>query len=308
VGSLGIGGFFGGRLAHAGYDVSFVARGEQLAAIRHDGLRVESVDGDFDVSPASATDDPRDIGEVDYVLVCVKTWQLRDVAAGIGSLLGANTAVVTVQNGVEAPAELAEITGRQRILPGVAKVFTQVAGPGRVRHLGGPGSLAFAEWDNTSSSRAEQLRKALVAAGVAVDEPPDIWSALWSKFLFVVPLGGLGAVSRAPVGIVRSVPETRQMLEAGMAEIRDVASARGVGLADGVVLATLAFVDQQPAAGRSSLQRDIAVGKPSELEAWNGAVTRLGRDADVATPVNTFIYQSLLPQERRARGRLSFAD
>jgi 2-dehydropantoate 2-reductase len=307
-GAGGIGGYFGGRMAAAGSDVSFIARGAHLDAMRSDGLHIESVDGDVHVTPGrfTATDDPVEIGPVDYVMLAVKTWHLREVVDGLGPLLGPDTAVVTTQNGVDAPGEIAAVVGQDRVLPGIAKVFTKVAGPGRIRHAGGPGSLAFAEWDSTTSARVEDLRSMLAAAGVALEEPPDIWSALWSKFVFVVPLGGLGAVARAPVGVVRSQPETRALLTGGIREVRDVGQARGIGFPDDIVDLTLGFIDQQPPAGESSLQRDIAAGTPSELDAWNGAVHRLGHETGVPTPLNTFVYSTLLPLERRARGQLDF--
>jgi 2-dehydropantoate 2-reductase len=307
-GAGGIGGYFGGRLAAAGNDVSFIARGAHLDAMRADGLHVESVDGDFHVAPGmtTATDDPGEIGPVDYVILAVKTWQLPEVVDGLGPLLGPDTAVVTTQNGVDAPGAVAAVVGQDRVMPGIAKVFSEVAGPGRIRHAGGPGSLAFAEWDATTSARVKDLRSMLAPAGVALEEPPDIWVALWIKFLFVVPLGGLGAVARAPVGVVRSQPGTRALLTAGMGEIRDLGLARRIGFPDEIVDLTLGFVDQQPPAGQSSLQRDIAAGKPSELDAWSGAVHRLGRETGVPTPVNTFVYSTLQPQEQRARGQLSF--
>jgi 2-dehydropantoate 2-reductase len=293
-------------LAAAGSDVSFIARGFHLAAIRANGLHIESVDGDFDVTPAmtTATDDPSEIGPVDYVILAVKTWQLPGVVDRLGPLLGPDTAVVTTQNGVDAPGEVAAVVGQGRVLPGIAKVFSEVAGPGRIRHAGGPGSLAFAEWDTGTSARVRDLRSLLAAAGVAMEEPADIWAALWTKFLFVVPLGGLGAVARAPVGVVRSQSGTRALLAAGMGEIRDLGLARRIGFPDDIVDLTLAFVDQQPPTGQSSLQRDITAGKPSELDAWSGAVHRLGRETGVPTPINTFVYWTLLPQEQRARGQL----
>jgi 2-dehydropantoate 2-reductase len=307
-GAGGVGAYFGGRLARAGHDVVFIARGDHLGAIRARGLQVESVLGDFVVAPAQATDDPGQVGPVDHVLLTVKTWQLPDVLEAIGPMVGPETAVVTLQNGVEAPAEVAAAVGRERTWPGIAKIFAGVTGPGRVRHVGGPASLAFAEWDDTSSDRVQRLRDELVAAQVAVDSPADIWAALWAKFLFVAPLGGVGAVSRAPVGVLRSFPGTRQLIEDGMAEVLAVARAGGVDLADDIVATTMSFVDDQPAAGTSSLQRDIAAGRPSELEAWNGAVVRLGARAGVPTPLNRFLYDALSPLEARARQQVSFAD
>ena len=292
-GTGGTGGYFGGRLAAAGHEVGFIARGEHLAALRRDGLTVSSVAGDFAVAPVVATDAPAEIGPVDAVLLGVKTWQLPDALAALPPLLGDATAVVTMQNGVEAPGEVAAALGQDHVLPGIAKIFAMVDGPGRIRHTGGPASLAFCEWDNRPSQRVDALRTALREAGVAVDEPVDVWVELWAKFLFVVPLGALGAATDAPVGVVRSRPGTRALLADAMGEVEQVARARGIALPDGIVDTTLTFVDKQPEAATSSLHRDIAAGRPSELDAWTGAVVRLAADAGTPAPVNRVLYEIL---------------
>ena len=181
-----------------------------------------------------------------------------------------------------------------------------VAGPGRIRNVGGSSFIKFAELDNRRSERTESLRRAFERAGVPVEVPADIHKALWDKFLLVASFGGVGAVTRAPVGVIRKLPETRSMLMQCMTEVLAVAREREVALADIVVADTMAFIDSLPPAATTSLQRDIAEGKPSELEAWNGAVVRLARERGVATPVHEFIYRSLLPVELRARGKLEF--
>jgi 2-dehydropantoate 2-reductase len=182
-----------------------------------------------------------------------------------------------------------------------------VAGPGRIRSIGEMHFVKLGELDNRPSERAERLRQAFERAGVKVEIPADIQQALWEKFVLVVSFGGVGAVARAPLGVVRSVPETRALLERCLHELVAVGRARGVGLADATAANTLAFLDSMPAGATTSLQRDIAEGKPSELEAWTGAAVRLGRAAGVATPTHDFIYASLLPAERRARGEIEFA-
>lgn len=292
-GAGGIGGYFGGRLAAAGHEVSFVARGAHLAALRRDGLAVQSVAGDFTVAPVRASDDTSEIGQVQVVLLCVKTWQLPDALAALPPLLAPGTAVLTTQNGVEAPDQVAAAVGREAVLPGIAKIFANISGPGQVTHVGGPASLAFAEWDSTASERVTRLREVLTGAGVAVAEPADIWAELWAKFLFVVPFGGLGAATGVPVGVLRSRPGTRRMLADAMTEIAQVANGLGIRLPSDIVPTTLGFIDMQPAAGLSSLQRDIWAGRPSELEAWTGAVVRLGEKAGTPTPVARFLYEVL---------------
>jgi 2-dehydropantoate 2-reductase len=291
VGAGGVGGYFGGRLAAAGQEVSFIARGKHLEALRADGLAVRSVAGDFDVTPVRVAEKAAEIGPVDYVLVCVKTWQLADAITAIEPLVGNQTAIVTVQNGVEAPDQVAAAYGREAVLPGAAEVIAYVESPGTIRHLGGPGRLTLAEWDNQTTPRAEWLRTAFLDAGLQARIPDDIWPGLWTKFLSVVPSGGLGTATGAGYGVLRSRPGTRKLLTDATTEIRDVALALDIKLPDNVVPDTLAWIDNLPADGTTSLQRDILAGRLNELDAWTGAVVRLGNRAGVPTPVNSFLYE-----------------
>ncbi|GAA3568250.1 2-dehydropantoate 2-reductase [Kribbella ginsengisoli] len=291
LGAGGVGGYFGGRLAQAGHDVRFVARGEHLAAMRGSGLTVESVAGDFALETVVATDDPAEVGVVDYVLLGVKTWQLEAAIASLGSLVGPNTAVVTTQNGVEAPQQVADVVGREAVLPGAVEVVAFLDGPGRVRHIGGLGKLTFSEWDNQKSERVERLRKALEESGLTAVVPDDVWVALWSKFLALGSFGAVATLADSPYGVLRSRPGMRHLIVDSMNEIKQVAKATGVELPGDAVDKTLAFLDSLPEAGTTSLQRDINSGKPSELEAWTGAVVRLGRATGTPTPINDILYE-----------------
>lgn len=304
-GTGAVGGYFGGRLAQANHDVTFIARGATLAALQNDGLRVESLKGDFTIRPVQASDNPAEVGPVDVVLVTVKTWQVEEAAEVIRPMVGEGTAVVPLQNGVEAAGQLAAVLGEKHVLGGLCTIITGTAGPGHVRHVGAEPHIVFGELDNRPSERTEQLRQAFVAAGVKVDIAADIQAALWTKFLFVTSWGSVGAVTRAPVGVIRTLPETRAMLEQAMQEIYQVAIGRGVKLPAGIVADRMAFVDSLPAAGTTSMQRDIAEGRPSELEAQTGAVVRLGQAAGVETPLFQFIYGALRPMERQAREQRS---
>ncbi len=304
-GTGGIGGYYGGRLAQAGEDVTFVARGEHLRAIQASGLRVESVKGDFAIQPAKAVRDVSDLGPVDAVLVGVKTWQLAETAEAIRPVLGPETAVVPFQNGVEATMELASMLGPEHVLVGIARIFSFIGEPGLIRHIGGPASIAFGERDNRPSDRVAALRTAFERAkGLALETPEDINHALWEKFLFVVACGSVGAISRMPFGVFRSVSSTRQMLLGAMGEIRDLARAHGVFLPHDVIERNMEFVDAQLPVGTTSLQRDLAEGRRSELDAWTGAVVRLGRERGVPTPIHSFIYDALLPTELKARDEI----
>lgn len=307
-GTGGAGGYFGAQLARAGEDVTFIARGEHLRAIRRDGLRVETPGEDILIHPAQATDDPAQVGAVDVVLVGVKTWQLREAAEAMRPMIGPQTFVVPMQNGVEAAGQLAEVLGPGRVLEGLCGTVSRVVGPGRILSLGQTNFIKFGEPDNQPSERAGRLLQAFERAGVRAEVPPDIRVSLWEKFIFVAPYGGVGALARAPAGVIRSLPETRRLLERGMREIMAVARARRINLADEAVEKTLALVDGLDPSATTSLQRDIIAGRPSELDAWNGAAVRLGRAAGVETPLHEFIYDSLLPSELRARGLVQFVS
>lgn len=305
-GTGGVGGYFGGRLAQAGEEVTFIARGAHLKALQAHGLRVDSLKGDFVVHPTQATDDPAHVGAVDAVLVGVKAWQVADAAQVIRPLVGPETFVVPLQNGVEAPSHLAAVLGAERVLGGLCSIISFVAGPGHIRHVGAEPYIAFGELNNRPRARAEPFRQAFARAGVRVEIPPDIQVAMWEKFLFIASWGGVGAVTRAPVGVVRSVPETRRMMEEAMREIFAVARARKISLTEESIRKGMAFIDNVQPGSTASMQRDIMEGRPSELEAQNGAVVRLGQEAGVPTPVHAFVYHSLLPSELRARGTLQF--
>jgi 2-dehydropantoate 2-reductase len=306
LGTGGAGGYFGVQLAHAGEDVVFIARGAHLAAIRRDGLRLETPAGEMVVAPAQATDQPGSVGPVDVVLLGVKAWQVREAAAAMRPMLGPDSIVVPLQNGVEAAGDLAAVLGPGPVLGGLCGTFSWVTAPGRIRSIGPVNVIRFGELDNRPSARTERLRDAFARAGVAVEIPADITVALWEKFLLVTAFGGVGALARAPIGVLRSVPETRALLERCLAEALAVGTARGVALPPTTAESTMALVDRLAPAATTSLQRDLAEGRPSELEAWNGAVVRLGSAAGVPTPVHEVIYHGMLPAERRARGMLTY--
>ena len=306
-GTGAVGGYFGGRLAEAGEDVHFIARGEHLAAIRERGLRVSSTEGDFLVRPARVTDDPSAVGPVDVVLLGVKAWQVPQAAEIMRPLVGERTFVVSLQNGIEAPEQLAAVLGASRVLGGLCHVLAYVESPGHIRHAGVAPYIRFGELEASSSTRAEALREAFSRArGVTAEIAPDIRVAMWSKFLFIAALSGVGAVTRAPIGVIRSQPESRRLLEQAFEEIYAVAVGNGIGLPADTVVRTLAFIDGLPADGTASMQRDIMQGRPSELEAQVGAVVRLGERRGIAVPVHRMIYAALLPLERKARGELEF--
>jgi 2-dehydropantoate 2-reductase len=271
--------------------------------MRERGLRVDSIAGDFVLSPVEASDDPAAIGPVDVVMLGVKAWQVEETARTLGPLMGPRTFVLPLQNGVEAADQLAAVLGRERVIGGLCKIVSAIVGPGHVRHSGVAPRVEFGERDGRRSERVEALRQAFERAqGVAALVPEDVEAAIWEKFLFIAPVSGVGAVTRAPMGAMRTVPQTRELIERAMFEVAALARAKGVNVPDAAVARNMEYVDRLPADATASMQRDIMDGRPSELEQQNGAIARLGREAGVPVPVNAFLYAALLPAERRARG------
>lgn len=303
IGSGGVGGYFGGRLAQAGENVVFLARGAHLSALREKGLRVQSTEGDFEIPRVTATDDIGAIEAVDIAILAVKSWQVRELAPLLPPLLREGGAVLTLQNGVEAPDEVAAECGAERVIAGVCRIMTYLAEPGLIRHQGVNPRLEFGELLGGASERASALQAAFNRCqGVSAAVSRDIQAALWEKFLFIAPFSAVGAVTRKPAGAWRRVSETRALLAQAMEEVVQLSRARGVNLAEDAAERTLQFVDRLPEGSTASMQRDLLDGKPSELEAQTGAIVRLAAAASVETPANRFLYAALLPSERQARG------
>ncbi len=304
-GTGGVWGYFGGRLAQAGEEVVFFARDRNFRALQTSGLKVDSIKGDFIVNPVHASNDPAEVGVVDVVLVGVKAWQVPEAAQAIRPLIGPETMVVPLQNGVEAPNQLAKELGAEYVIGGLCGLISFVAEPGHICHVGADPFINFGELDNHVSDRVKELHKAFVqTTGITVEIPADIQVAMWRKFLLIVSWSGIGAITRTPLGEFLDLPQTRQLLQEVMQEVFSVAHARGIALPEEIIGNTLDFMDSLPPTGIASMQRDIMEGRRSELESQTGAVVRMGQEAGVETPINAFIYHSLLPQELKAQGRI----
>jgi 2-dehydropantoate 2-reductase len=302
-GTGGIGGYFGARLAEAGHDVHFIARGAQLEAMLRVGLMVVSPLGDVHLRVPNATSDAREVGEVDAVIVAVKTWQVGEAAEAMRPLVGRDTVLLPLLNGVEASDQLAEVLGGAHVLGGVAKVFSKIEKPGVIRHFNAFARVELGELLGGRSARAAALRDALAKAGIDAVLCEDIRSELWKKLVIVTSWAGLGALARSPIGVLRALPETRDLIDRAMDESIEVGVARGHALEAGFKTEVWRVYDALPAEATASMQRDIMEGRPSELDAWNGAVVRFGAAAGVETPVHEFTCHALLPMERRARGQ-----
>jgi 2-dehydropantoate 2-reductase len=292
-GTGGVGGYFGGRLAQAGEDVTFIARGEHLRAIKASGLKVDSPDGDFVIDPAKATDDVREVGEVALVILGVKAWQVPEAALAIRPLVGTTTTVLPLQNGIEAVPQLVDELGPSNVIGGLCRIVSFVVEPGHIRHAGFRPSIIIGELDNRHTDRVTRIEQVFKHAGLDTTVAPDIQVALWMKFLFIASFSGVGAMANAPAGVIRSDPKWRVLIVNAMEEIYRLAHARGIKLPASSVDTVMASVDALPEDATSSMQRDIAAGKPSELESQNGAVVRMANEIGVAVPTHTLIYQTL---------------
>ena len=307
VGAGGVGGLLAGLLARSGAEVVVVARGGQLEAVRERGIRVDSPMGTFTVRVAAAAEDPAALGRADAVLLAVKTWQVAEVAPRLAPLLSPDGVVVPLQNGVEAADQLAAALGPEAVAGGVIRVLAWVDGPGAIRHVGLPPDVIMGERGARAADRSprlEALAAVLASAGVEAKVSPDVERDVWEKFLVIEPWSAISTASRAPIGVLRALPETRALQQAALEEVAAVARARGVRLPTDSVARAEAFLDGVAPEGTTSMQRDVGSGKPSELDDQIGTVTRLGRLAGVPTPVHDALYGVLLPQEAAARGRL----
>lgn len=293
MGTGGVGGYFGGRLAAAKFDVTFIARGQHLDAIRRDGLKVESENGDLHIHPTKVTDVPADIGPVDYVLFAVKLWDTVPAAHGIRPLIGARTAVISFQNGVDAENQLSDILGRAHVMGGIAQIAALIAAPGLIRHTGTMANLIFGELGGERSQRSENLLAAFRTAGVDAEISQDIEKTIWQKFVFLVGLSGLTTVTRHSIGPVREDPRTRELLVLVMKETVAVARAKHISIDDGFVDDRLTLIDTLPADMTSSMQHDFERGNRLELDWLSGAVESMGQALGVDTPANSFIYTAL---------------
>lgn len=306
VGVGGVGGYFGGRLAQTAAQVQFLARPKTCQVMRDQGLRVESIHGDFHLHSVAVFDDVSQMEQPEVVLVAVKTWQLPTVAAQMLPLLGENTVVIPLQNGVESVRVLEKIIDPSHVVPGMCRILSHKVAAGHIRHSGHDPDVHFGSSDGRWRETLDRLQQRFTQAGVVAKHHEDMDQVLWRKFLFVVTMGTVGALTRAPIGVIRNSPEVRALLEQSLAEIAAVAAAYGVKLTPENLAQTMKFIDGLPEAGIASMHRDLIAGQPSEMEAWTGAVVRLGSEKGVETPFYKMAYACLLPAEKRARGEWEF--
>ena len=305
MGTGGVGGYYGALLAQQGNDVTFIARGAHLDAIRHEGLKVKSFHGDFTISPANATDEPINVGPVDLILFCVKTYGTDEAAQAIRPAVGLHTTVLSLQNGIDAAELIGNVIGLEHVVGGATWLSSAVEAPGVIKQISQFRRIVIGELAGSHSARIQSTYEVLKNSGITVEISDNIQKVLWTKFVFIAAASALGSLTRLPIGDYRSVPETRNLLSSIMQEVESVARAQGVTLDPDIVQKSLEFTDNAAPHIKPSMQLDVENGHRTELESMIGVIGRKGRKLGVPTPAADFVYASLLPIELKARNEAS---
>ncbi|WP_299435108.1 2-dehydropantoate 2-reductase [uncultured Aquimarina sp.] len=301
IGIGGVGGYFGGKIARSGQKVTMIARGKHLAAILQNGLQVKSIDGDFVTRPFLATDDIHKVDKADLVLICTKSWQVQDAAELIRPILKDDTIVIPLQNGADNAENVMSVIDKKRVLGGLCKIYSKIEVPGIISHFGHTPEVIFGELDKSKSDRLQKVKLIFDKAGFKNKISENIQVDIWSKFMFIATVSGLGALTRATIGEMCEHPELNKMLRATATEIYKIAIAKGVEMPSAIVDGIMILIGKQPYTATASTQRDIMEGRPSELDNFNGFIVKEGEKLSIDTPVNAFIYSCLQPMEAKAR-------
>lgn len=295
VGAGGVGGGFGAALAHAGADVTFIARGAHLAAMRSEGLKVQGGRGETNLVPTRATDDPASVGPVDIVLFCVKLWDVESAGQHIRPMVGPDTAVIPLQNGIDAPDRLVSILGRNAVMGGVAQISASIIKPGVINQVGTFMRMIFGELDGRITPRGKALLDLCLKAGFDATLSEQINTELWMKFVGLATNAGMTAVTRLPIGKLRDDPDLRPLFVSACEEIIAIAHASGIKLPSDALTKVLDFIGHAPPAMKASMALDLERGNRLELPWLNGKVVELGRKLGVPTPTHDMLYAVLKP-------------
>jgi len=295
MGSGGVGGGFGAALAKAGADVTFIARGAHLAAMKGQGLKIEGGRGETHLVPTQATDDPSSIGPVDFVLFCVKLWDVESAGQHIKPLIGPNTAVIPLQNGIDAPDRLIPILGNKAVMGGVAQISASIVKPGVIHQVGTFMRMIFGELDGQVSQRGKDFLAMCQKAGFDATLSDQILTELWMKFILLASNASITAATRLPIGKLRDDPELRALFLESFMEVIEVGRAKGISLPADALNKILDFVGHAPPAMKASMALDLERGNRLELPWLGGKVVELGRELGVPTPTHSTLYALLKP-------------
>lgn len=300
IGAGGTGGYFGGMLARAGEDVVFLARGSQLEALRTQGLTIKSSEMEPFSLPVQATNDPSQVGPVDLVLLCVKTYDTPSAIDGLASLTGSDTLILPVQNGIDTAEQISQKVESKHVLGAVAYVSAQIESPGVIRRRTNLNLIQLGELTGGQSERTQRVQQVLQHADIPTQLPPDIRVALWEKFLFICAFSGVTALTRLTVGQILAYPETSELLKEAMREGELLARVSSLALSADIVERHYATLKALDPTARGSMAFDLLAGRRLEVEALNGTMTRLGKEKQLFLPLNAAIYAALKPYAQGA--------
>ncbi|MBQ4819749.1 2-dehydropantoate 2-reductase [Aquimarina sp. MMG016] len=301
VGIGGVGGYFGGKIADSGQKVTMIARGKHLEAIQKNGLQVKSINGDFITTPFMVTDTIDEVEQADLILICTKSWQVVEAAKMIRSILKEDTIVIPLQNGADNAEKLLSVLDSKHVVGGLCRIYSKIEAPGVISHFGFPPEVVFGELDKTKTERLQKVKEVFDKTGFNNRISDDILVDIWSKFMFIATVSGLGALTRATIGEMFGHPELNKTLRQTATEIYEIGIAKGVALPDDIVDKIMFFIGKQPYDSTASTQRDIMEHRPSELDNFNGFIVKEGKNLNISTPTNAFIYACLQPMEAKAR-------
>jgi len=301
VGAGGVGGYFGGRLAQAGFDLTFLLRDAQFEAIKQNGLQVKSIKGDFKVFPKVINDVKTLNNTPDLIILGIKSWQLIALAKQIKPIVGKNTLVLPLQNGADNADKLLTVLPRKNVLAGLCRIVSKVESPGIINHFDFEPEIIFGNLNNQITEPLKALKNAFDKAGIKNKLSENILTDIWIKFLFITTYSGIGALTRMPIGAVRAHAYLMNMMLETADEVLQIAQAKKIALTQQNVKNCISAIENLDYHSTASMQRDLMDGKPSELENFNGYIVKQGLELGIKTPINDFIYYCLLPQEQKAR-------
>jgi len=301
VGAGGVGGYFGGRLAQAGFDLTFLLRDAQFEAIKQNGLQVKSIKGDFKVFPKVINDVKTLNNTPDLIILGIKSWQLIALAKQIKPIIGKNTLVLPLQNGADNADKLLTVLPRKNVLAGLCRIVSKVESPGIINHFDFEPEIIFGNLNNQITEPLKALKNAFDKAGIKNKLSENILTDIWIKFLFITTYSGIGALTRMPIGAVRAHAYLMNMMLETADEVLQIAQAKKIALTQQNVKNCISAIENLDYHSTASMQRDLMDGKPSELENFNGYIVKQGLELGIKTPINDFIYYCLLPQEQKAR-------
>lgn len=301
MGTGGVGGYYGGLLALQEHAVTFIARGAHLRAIQEKGLQVHSVHGDFHVFPAKATDNPVEIGPVDLILFCTKTYASDEAAWQVKPIIKPETTVMSLQNGIDVLERIGVVIGMGNMIGATTWISSSVEAPGVIRQVSQFRRVVLGELDGQVTPRARAILTAFQETGITVERSDDILKVLWTKFIFISAISSVGSLTRLPIGEYRDVPETRAMMIGLMREVEAIARAQEVALDQDVIEKSIDFIDNAAPHIRASMQVDVEADRQSEIESMVAVIGRKGRQLGIPTPTADLIYAALLPVDLKAR-------